>query len=125
MHAEMAVNRDHAAAKLPELRTRKVRTTATARGPESGIEAENEGRSDINTDGPVPDVPVLGTEAIKGIQLCDYDAYLDERALFIGQWGLKPTRGGGASYEELVETEGRPRLRMWLQRMAAEGGPAG
>src|SRR6266487_1691755 len=47
---------------------------------------------------------------------------LDERALFMGQWGLKPARGGtGASYEELVETEGRPRLRMWLERMQTEG----
>ena len=90
-------------------------------GRRSGIEAENQARSDINTDGPVPDVPFLGTEVIKGIPLADYAAYLDERALFIGQWGLKPTRGGGASYEELVETEGRPRLRMWLERMQTEG----
>jgi 5-methyltetrahydrofolate--homocysteine methyltransferase len=47
---------------------------------------------------------------------------LDERALFMGQWGLKPTRGeGGVSYEDLVETEGRPRLRMWLERAQTEG----
>ena len=58
---------------------------------------------------------------IKGVPLADYAAYLDERALFMGQWGLKPSRGGGASYEELVETEGRPRLRMWLERMQTEG----
>jgi 5-methyltetrahydrofolate--homocysteine methyltransferase len=59
---------------------------------------------------------------IKGIPLADYGAFLDERALFMGQWGLKPSRGrGGASYEELVETEGRPRLRMWLERAQTEG----
>ena len=59
---------------------------------------------------------------IKGIPLADYAAYLDERALFMGQWGLKPARGGnGPCYEELVETEGRPRLRMWLERMQTEG----
>ena len=41
-----------------------------------------------------------------------------ERATFLGQWGLKPGRGeAGASYDELVETEGRPRLRMWLDRL--------
>ena len=40
----------------------------------------------------------------------------------MGQWGLKPARGGdGPSYEELVETEGRPRLRMWLDRIQTEG----
>lgn len=40
----------------------------------------------------------------------------------MGQWGLKPSRGGdGPIYEELVETEGRPRLRMWLDRVQTEG----
>jgi 5-methyltetrahydrofolate--homocysteine methyltransferase len=121
MDAAMAVKRGVPGAKLPELRTRKVRATATARGREDGTEAETQARSDINTDGPVPDVPFLGTEVIKGIPLADYAAYLDERALFMGQWGLKPTRGGGATYEELVETEGRPRLRLWLERMQTEG----
>jgi 5-methyltetrahydrofolate--homocysteine methyltransferase len=121
MDAAMAVKRGVPGARLPELRTRKIRTTAAAREPEPGAEAENQARSDINTDGPVPDVPFLGTEVIKGIPLADYAAYLDERALFVGQWGLKPTRGAGPSYEELVETEGRPRLRMWLERMQTEG----
>ena len=73
------------------------------------------------TDVPVPAPPFLGTQVIKGIPMADYAAYLDERALFLGQWGLKPTRGGGASYEELVETEGRPRLRLWLERVQTQG----
>jgi 5-methyltetrahydrofolate--homocysteine methyltransferase len=39
----------------------------------------------------------------------------------MGQWGLKPSRAeDGASYEELVETEGRPRLRAWLERIQTE-----
>jgi 5-methyltetrahydrofolate--homocysteine methyltransferase len=46
---------------------------------------------------------------------------VDERALFLGQWGLRGTRGGdGPSYEELVETEGRPRMRSWLDRLVAD-----
>jgi 5-methyltetrahydrofolate--homocysteine methyltransferase len=121
MDAAIAVKRGEPGAKLPELRTRKVRTTATTRESEGGTEAETLARSDVKTDGPVPDVPFLGTEVIKGIPLAEYAAYLDERALFMGQWGLKPTRGNGASYEDLVETEGRPRLRMWLERMQTEG----
>jgi 5-methyltetrahydrofolate--homocysteine methyltransferase len=39
----------------------------------------------------------------------------------MGQWGLKASRGGGPTYEELVETDGRPRLRMWLDRLRIEG----
>ena len=121
MDAMMAVKRGEPGARLPELRTRKVRARPAA-GAEDRSEAENQARSDINTDGPVPEAPFLGTEVIKGIPLADYAAYLDERALFMGQWGLKPARGGaGPSYEELVETEGRPRLRMWLERMQTEG----
>ena len=48
-------------------------------------------------------------------------AMLDERATFLGQWGLRGARGGsGPSYEELAETEGRPRLRYWLDRLASD-----
>jgi 5-methyltetrahydrofolate--homocysteine methyltransferase len=36
---------------------------------------------------------------------------LDERALFVGQWGLK---GGKSDYEEMVINEARPRLRALL-----------
>jgi 5-methyltetrahydrofolate--homocysteine methyltransferase len=38
----------------------------------------------------------------------------------MGQWGLRSARGDGPSYEELVETEGRPRLRAWLDRIQTE-----
>jgi 5-methyltetrahydrofolate--homocysteine methyltransferase len=122
MDAAMAVKRGDPGARLPELRTRRVRATAAARSAQDEAGAGNQARSDITTDGPVPAPPFLGTEVIRGVPLADYAAYLDERALFMGQWGLKPTRGkGGTTYEELVETEGRPRLRMWLERMQTEG----
>jgi 5-methyltetrahydrofolate--homocysteine methyltransferase len=63
----------------------------------------------------------LGTRVVKGIPLAEYAALLDERATFLGQWGLRGARGGsGPSYEELVETEGRPRLRYWLDRLTAD-----
>jgi 5-methyltetrahydrofolate--homocysteine methyltransferase len=78
-------------------------------------------RSDVSPDADVPKPPFLGTRVIKGIPLNDYASMLDERATFLGQWGLKAARGGsGPSYEELVETEGRPRLRYWLDRLAAD-----
>ena len=38
----------------------------------------------------------------------------------MGQWGLKGSRTG-PTYEELVEAEGRPRLRAWLDRIQTEG----
>ena len=70
----------------------------------------------------MPEPPFCGTRMVKGMPLAEYGAYLDERATFMGQWGLKPSRKeGGPGYEELVETEGRPRLRMWLERAQTEG----
>ena len=77
-------------------------------------------RSDVASDNPVPTPPFWGTRIVKGIALADFSSYLDERATFMGQWGLKPTRGDGPGYEELVRTEGRPRLRYWLDRILSE-----
>ncbi len=124
MDAAMAVKRGEPGAALPAPRPRRVRVAREA-GEDAAAGQRTDGaggRSDVATDVPVPAAPFLGTRVVKGIPLADYVSYLDERALFLGQWGLKPTRGeGGASYEELVETQGRPRLRMWLERAQTEG----
>ena len=79
-------------------------------------------RSDVASDNSIPSPPFWGSRVVKGIPLRDYASFLDERATFMGQWGLKPSRAeDGASYEELVETEGRPRLRAWMDRVQTEG----
>jgi 5-methyltetrahydrofolate--homocysteine methyltransferase len=119
MDAFMAVKRGEAGAQLPPLRQRRVKTGARLeRTPVEQLPS----RSDVATDNPVPTPPFHGDRIVKGIPLADYAAFLDERALFLGQWGLKPTRGGsGPGYDELVESEGRPRLRMWLERLQTEG----
>ncbi|MFQ6392713.1 methionine synthase [Nocardia sp. KC 131] len=86
------------------------------------VPVEVPARSDVAADLPVPVPPYWGTRVVKGLSLQEYSGLLDERALFLGQWGLRGQRGGeGPSYEELVETEGRPRLRYWLDRLSTEG----
>jgi 5-methyltetrahydrofolate--homocysteine methyltransferase len=78
-------------------------------------------RSDVTTDVEVPRPPFFGTRVVRGLALAEYASMLDERATFLGQWGLRGARGGkGPSYEELVETEGRPRLRAWLNQLTAD-----
>ncbi len=78
--------------------------------------------SDVATDVPLPTPPFWGTRVVKGVPLAEFSSMLDERATFLGQWGLRGSRSGsGPSYEELVETEGRPRLRYWLDRLSTEG----
>ena len=103
-------------------RERSLRIAASRRAAEEADEAPLPARSDVSTTVSVPTPPFWGTRVIKGIPLAEYSAMLDERATFSGQWGLKGVRDGrGPSYEELVETEGRPRLRYWLERFQTEG----
>ncbi|WP_399093376.1 methionine synthase [Streptomyces sp. BBFR2] len=119
MDALIAVKRGVPGAALPELKQRRVPKRETAEP--AAEEPEGSVRSDVATDNPVPAPPFWGTRVVKGIQLADYASWLDEGALFKGQWGLKQARtGDGPTYEELVETEGRPRLRGWLDRLQTE-----
>ncbi|HYO86549.1 MAG TPA: methionine synthase [Dermatophilaceae bacterium] len=129
---------------LPPLRERRVRAGGSSAGPAAGLagrigdsapagpggsagvsvakqQSPETVRSDVAPDNPVPTPPFWGTRIVKGIALAEYAGYLDERATFLGQWGLRGGRGAdAASYEELVASEGRPRLRAWLERIKTE-----
>jgi 5-methyltetrahydrofolate--homocysteine methyltransferase len=115
----MQVKRGVPGAELPALRKRRVSSDSKLiLTPESDIPT----RSDVATDNEIPKPPFWGNRVIKGIPLRDYASFLDERATFMGQWGLKPGRDeNGLSYEELVETEGRPRLRALLEKVQTDG----
>ncbi|MFF3694829.1 methionine synthase [Streptomyces sp. NPDC002221] len=119
MDALIGVKRGVPGAVLPELKQRRVPKRDTpvleAEEPEGSV------RSDVAVDNPVPTPPFWGTRVVKGIPLKEYASWLDEGALFKGQWGLKEARKGGPSYEELVEAEGRPHLRGWLDKLHTEG----
>jgi 5-methyltetrahydrofolate--homocysteine methyltransferase len=126
MDTAMAVKRGVPGAAFPPLRQRRVKAR-TATGDASDdtaavTAADGSPLRTVRADNPVPEPPFWGTRIIKGIPLAEYASFLDERATFMGQWGLKPSRKeGGPSYEDLVESEGRPRLRMWLDRAQSEG----
>ena len=114
MDSIMAVKRGEPGAALPALRERKVANTRTK------IEDQpiDTSRSDVAIDVDIPTPPFFGSRVVKGIQLSHYAGMLDERALFVGQWGLKGNRG---EYENMVESEGRPRLRSLLNEVQANG----
>lgn len=119
MDALIGVKRGVPGAKLPELKQRRVRASAAVEVEERPEEGHV--RSDVSVDNPIPTPPFRGTRVIKGIQLKEYASWLDEGALFKGQWGLKQARtGDGPTYEELVETEGRPRLRGLLDKLQTD-----
>jgi 5-methyltetrahydrofolate--homocysteine methyltransferase len=105
-----------------ERAARHARSRAIAAARQRDEEPDPGGRSDVATDNRVPEPPFWGSRIHKGIALADYSSWLDERALFLGQWGLRGSRAGdGPSYDDLVETEGRPRLRELLSRVQSEG----
>ncbi|MFE5976519.1 methionine synthase [Streptomyces sp. NPDC056460] len=112
MDALMGVKRGVPGAVLPPLKQRRVPKRATPLLAAEVREPEPAGRSDVAADNPVPEPPFLGTRVVKGIRLAEYASWLDETALFKGQWGLKDA--------ETIETEGRPRLRAWLDRLQTD-----
>lgn len=114
MDSIMAVKRGEPGAALPALRERKVANTRV-KSEDLPIDTS---RSDVAVDVDIPIPPFFGSRVVKGIQLSDYAGMLDERALFVGQWGLKGNRG---EYENMVESEGRPRLRSLLNEVQANG----
>jgi 5-methyltetrahydrofolate--homocysteine methyltransferase len=118
MDAVMAVKRGDPGAALPLLRDRRVKGPVAPAEPTAPVDLP--ARSDVSVTNPVPTPPFWGDRIVKGVALAEFASYLDERATFMGQWGLKSSRGDGPSYEELVETEGRPRLRSWLNRIQTD-----
>jgi 5-methyltetrahydrofolate--homocysteine methyltransferase len=113
MDAMINVKRGVEGAQLPPLRER--RTPRTRAEQSSEIDTL---RSDVASDNKIPTPPFWGSRIVKGIALADYLPMLDERALFMGQWGLKGARG---EYEAMVESEGRPQLRALLNEAQSQG----
>lgn len=117
MDTIMAIKRGDPAAALPEPRQRHYPQSNPP--SDQGLDAGSR-RSDVARNVDVPTPPFWGSRVSKGIKLSDVTAWLDEKALFMGRWGLKASRGG-KGYDELVATEGQPRLRGLLEKIQTEG----
>jgi 5-methyltetrahydrofolate--homocysteine methyltransferase len=114
MDAIMAIKRGEPGAQLPPLRERRVKTVVRDSLPK----IVDTIRSDVASDVTIPTPPFWGSRVVKGLSLADYSGMLDERALFVGQWGLKGQRD---EYETMLENEGRPRLRALLHQALTQG----
>jgi 5-methyltetrahydrofolate--homocysteine methyltransferase len=106
MDSLMTAKKEGGSANLPPLRER--RTPIRQRNQSSSIDTR---RSDVASDNQVPVAPFYGSRIVKGIALNDYLSYLDERALFVGQWGLSGER---SQYQTMLDNEARPRLRQLI-----------
>lgn len=113
MDTMMSIKRGEEGAELPELRKRRVKKIE--RNDDEIVSTQ---RSDVAADNEIPTPPFWGSRVVKGIALADYVGMLDERALFVGQWGLKGNRD---NYQTMIEEEARPRLRLLLNEAQANG----
>ena len=113
MDTMMSIKRGEEGVALPALRERKTPNTRANRAPNLDTN-----RSDVDSSNKLPTPPFYGSRIVKGVALASYLGALDERALFVGQWGLQGKRG---EYEAMVENEGRPRLRTLLNDVQANG----
>ena len=97
MDTLMSIKRGDESAVLPPLRERRTPNTRANRAPNLDTN-----RSDVDADNKLPTPPFYGSRIVKGVALASYLGALDERALFVGQWGLQGKRG---EYEAMVESE--------------------
>jgi 5-methyltetrahydrofolate--homocysteine methyltransferase len=107
----MGIKKGVAGVELPPLKPRR-----TAKREIGLVQEIDLVRSDVSDLAPVPVAPFFGSKVVKGIALADYVQMLDERALFLGQWGLK-----GKNFEEMAEQQGRPQLRSLLNEVQSKG----
>jgi 5-methyltetrahydrofolate--homocysteine methyltransferase len=65
-------------------------------------------RSNVSSDVTIPRAPFYGSRVVHDISLDDVFAFVNETALFKGQWQFKQGRTAPADYQKLVEEKVRP-----------------
>ncbi len=98
------------------------RTVTTRRHEEAPVDANIEipARSDVATDSRIFTPPFVGSRVAKGISLDDIAGYVNETALFRGQWQFRPDKAKGESDDDFRERL-RPVLRDQLETAKAQG----
>jgi 5-methyltetrahydrofolate--homocysteine methyltransferase len=80
--------------------------------------SDNERRSDVKADVPVPNAPFFGTRVLRDIPLDEVLALLDLDELFRLQWG---GRGSGEAYEKAKREEFEPTLKRLIAETKRNG----
>ena len=84
-----------------------IRKSARPRGAMPSAGATHTTRSAVNPDVPIPTPPFYGSRVVDDIALDDVFAYVNENALFKGQWQFKQGKVPAEEYQMLV--------REWVQ----------
>jgi 5-methyltetrahydrofolate--homocysteine methyltransferase len=86
-----------------------IRRPARARAAQvSTGDTSDTTRSDVNPNAPIPRAPFYGSRVVADIPLEDVFAFVNETALFKGQWQFKQGRRTAEEYRALVAEKVRP-----------------
>jgi len=85
-----------------------IRKPARPRGAKPIGDTTHTTRSDVATDVPIPEPPFLGSRVVEDVKLDDLFAFINETALFKGQWQFKQGRMPVDEYQVLVRDKVRP-----------------
>jgi 5-methyltetrahydrofolate--homocysteine methyltransferase len=78
-------------------------------------------RSDVSPDAPVPRPPFYGSRVVEEVPLDDVFAFVNETALFKGQWQFKQGRRSAEEYARIVAETVRPVYDELKERSKREG----
>ncbi|MCC6381290.1 MAG: methionine synthase [Dehalococcoidia bacterium] len=97
-------------------------SAAPAKGPTAAPSLSEYAVSDVRA-APAPPVPVppfWGARVVRGLPLRDVFPYVNEVALFRGQWQYQRGQRSEGEYAAFIEREVRPVFRRWQERAIAE-----
>jgi 5-methyltetrahydrofolate--homocysteine methyltransferase len=86
----------------------------------SGGDTSHTTRSDIATDVPIPEAPFYGSKVVDDIDLDDVFAFVNETALFKGQWQYKQGRSSKEDYAELLKNTVYPKYEAIKEKAKRE-----
>jgi 5-methyltetrahydrofolate--homocysteine methyltransferase len=102
-------------AKLGIRKPARTRTSGTGTG-----DTTHTTRSAVSKDAAIPAAPFYGSRVVSDVDLDDVFSFVNETALFKGQWQFKQGRSKPEVYEELVRTKVRPVYNELKERIKRE-----
>lgn len=77
-------------------------------------------RSHVTANADIPHAPFFGSKVVDSIALHDVYPYINEIALFRGQWQFTRGKMSGSEYESFVKEKVKPVFEHWKSRSAVE-----
>lgn len=77
-------------------------------------------RSAVRTDVPIPKPPFIGTRVVEDISLDEVYPYINEVALFRGQWQFRKGKMSHEEFNRFLQEHVRPLFERWKQRAKEE-----